>query len=122
LVSPTDEEEKPAPPPPPPPPPIEEKPKKKKTKEKQSSSKPTTVETNNSAPLLFDFMSDDIHPTNQTNQQQNEQDIFKLAVQSDNLTIVSSVRRVLPIGIDSFQRANRTELFRFEFGSVRLNF
>jgi len=89
LISPADEEEKPAPPPPPP---IEEKPKKKKTKEKKSSSKTTTVDTNNSAPLLFDFMSDDIHPINQSNQQQNEQDAFKLAAQSDNLTIVSSVQ------------------------------
>jgi hypothetical protein len=76
-------------------PPLEEKPKKKKTKEKKSSSKPTTVEVNNSVPLLFDIMSEDIIPTNQSHQQYNEQDVFKLAAQSDHLTIVSSITDVI---------------------------
>jgi hypothetical protein len=82
LVSPVDEEEKPAIASPP----VEEKPKKKKAKEKKPTT--TTVDTNNSAPLLFDIMSDDIHPTNQSHQQYNEQETYKLAAQSDNLTIV----------------------------------
>lgn len=83
LVSPVDEEEKKSAAPPP----TEQKSKKKKTKEKI----PATINTNKSAPLLFDFMSDDIHPTTQSNQQNNEQDTFKLAAQSDNLTVVSLV-------------------------------
>ncbi|CAF1327371.1 unnamed protein product [Rotaria sordida] len=32
-------------------------------------------------------MTDDIHPTNQSEQRYNEQDTYKLAAQSDNLTI-----------------------------------
>jgi len=92
LLSPADEEEKRVPSPAPPlPTATEEKPKKKKTKSKKSSTPTTIVDTNNSAPLLFDIMSDDIHPTNQSNQQYNEQDAYKLAAQSDNLTIVSSL-------------------------------
>ncbi|CAF3836766.1 unnamed protein product, partial [Adineta steineri] len=39
------------------------------------------------APLLLDIMSDDIHPINQSNQQYNEQDSYKLAAQTDNLII-----------------------------------
>ncbi len=62
----------------------EEKPKKKKTKEKKSTDNKT------STPLLFDMMSDDINPTNSSNQQYNEQNVYKLAAESDNLTIVSA--------------------------------
>ncbi|CAF2526332.1 unnamed protein product [Rotaria sp. Silwood2] len=96
LLSPADEEENrptSTPPPPPPAPATVEKPKKKKTKEKKSSSEATTtiVDTNNSAPLLLDIMSDDIHSTNQSEQQYNEQDSYKIAAQSDNLTIEYSI-------------------------------
>jgi len=62
----------------------EEKPKKKKAKEKKSTDNKT------SAPLLFDMMSDDINPTDSSNQQYNEPNAYKLAAQSDNLTIVSA--------------------------------
>ena len=36
-------------------------------------------------------MTDDIHSTNQSEQQYNEQDTYKLAAQSDNLTVVNSI-------------------------------
>ncbi|CAF5151748.1 unnamed protein product, partial [Rotaria sp. Silwood1] len=90
LLSPADEEENPLTSIPLPPPATTEKPKKKKTKEKKSSSE-TTVDTNTSAPLLLNIMTDDIHPTNQSEQQYNEQDTYKLAAQSDNLTIEYSI-------------------------------
>jgi hypothetical protein len=35
------------------------------------------------------MMSDDINSTNSSNQQYNEQNVYKLVAQSDNLTIVS---------------------------------
>ncbi|CAF5190690.1 unnamed protein product, partial [Rotaria sp. Silwood1] len=72
-----------------PPPTVAEKSKKKKTKEKKSLSETTTttVNTSTSATLLLDIMSDDIHPTNQSEQQYNEQNAYKLAAESDNLTI-----------------------------------
>ncbi|CAF0892405.1 unnamed protein product [Rotaria sordida] len=100
LLSPADDEKEsvvPSPsnttaaaPPPPPPPPTattttEEKPKKKKTKEKKSTN------NDNSAPLLFDIMSDDINPTSTSNQQYNEQNVYKLAAESDYLTIETSI-------------------------------
>ncbi|CAF1217682.1 unnamed protein product [Adineta steineri] len=66
---------------------IEEKPKKKKIKEKKSISKTAIPDANDSASLLLDIMSDDIHPINQSNQQYNEQDSYKLAAQTDNLII-----------------------------------
>ncbi|CAF1469550.1 unnamed protein product [Rotaria sordida] len=63
-----------------------------KTKVKKSSSATTTiVYTNTSVPLLLDIMTDDIHPTNQSEQQYNEQGTYKLAGQSNNLTIVNSI-------------------------------
>ncbi|CAF4180719.1 unnamed protein product [Rotaria sordida] len=63
-----------------------------KTKVKKSSSEITTiVYTNTPVPLLSDIMTDDIHSTNQSEQQYNEQDTYKLAAQSDNLTIVNSI-------------------------------
>jgi hypothetical protein len=68
----------------------EEKPKKKKSKEKKSA--PKATDTNNSVPHLFDIMGDDVNPTNQSNQQYDEQDPYKLAAQSGNLTIVSKTR------------------------------
>ncbi|CAF1227393.1 unnamed protein product [Rotaria sp. Silwood1] len=77
-----------------PPPTVAEKSKKKKTKEKKSLSETTTtttVDTSTSATLLLDIMSDDIHPTNQSEQQYNEQDAYKLAAESDNLTIEYSI-------------------------------
>ena len=85
LVSPADDEEK-RETATPPPPVVEEKPKKKKTKEKKPSPA-TTAKT--PAPLLLDIMSDDINPINQSTQQPDGQDAFKLAAQSDNLIIVS---------------------------------
>jgi hypothetical protein len=88
LVSPADDEEKRETATPPPPPVVEEKPKKKKTKEKKPPT--TTVETNTPAPLLLDIMNDDINPINQSTQQPDGQDAFKLAAQSDNLIIVRS--------------------------------
>ncbi|CAF1176469.1 unnamed protein product [Rotaria sordida] len=90
LLSPVDEEEN-RPTSTPPPSATAEKPKKKKTKEKKPSSSETTVDTNTSAALLLDIMSDDISPTNQSQQQYNEQDDYKLAAQSDNLTIEYSI-------------------------------
>ncbi len=36
-------------------------------------------------------MSDDINPTNSSNQQYNEKNVYKLAAQSDHLTIVRTV-------------------------------
>ncbi|CAF1314633.1 unnamed protein product [Rotaria sordida] len=85
LLSPADEEEnRPTSSTPSPPPPATAE----KTKVKKSSSETTTiVYTNTSVPLLLDIMMDDIHPTNQSEQQYNEQDTYKLAAQSDNLTI-----------------------------------
>ncbi|CAF1333820.1 unnamed protein product [Rotaria sordida] len=85
LFSPADEEEnRPTSSTPSPPPPATAE----KTKVKKSSSETTTiVYTNTSVPLLLDIMMDDIHPTNQSEQQYNEQDTYKLAAQSDNLTI-----------------------------------
>lgn len=66
----------------------EDKPKKKKTttttKEKKSSKANT-----NSAPLLFDMMGDDMNSNYSSNQHSNEETIYKLAGQSDELTIVS---------------------------------
>ncbi|CAF1341853.1 unnamed protein product [Rotaria sordida] len=89
LLSPADEEEnRPTSSTPSPPPPATAE----KTKVKKSSSETTTiVYTNTSVPLLLDIMMDDIHPTNQSEQQYNEQDTYKLAAQSDNLTIVNSI-------------------------------
>ncbi len=58
----------------------EEKPKKKKTKSTEKKASPSP---------LFDMMSDDINSTNSSNQQYNEQNVYKLVAQSDNLTIVS---------------------------------
>ena len=104
LLSPADEEEKRVVPPPPPLAPpaattTEEKPKKKKTKEKKST---TTENKSSTAPLLFDIMSDDINPTNSSNQQYNEQNVYKLAAQSDYLTIVStSLRQIQMISFTS---------------------
>ena len=93
LVSPIDDVETSVPPPPPPPPASStipnEKPKKKKTKEKRSTSNTVAAEANQPASLLFDIMSDEIPSSNQSTQQQNEQDLYKLAGQSDNLTVVS---------------------------------
>ncbi|UJR09107.1 hypothetical protein I4U23_013354 [Adineta vaga] len=91
LLSPADEEEKPVSSSPIPSTTSEEKSKKKKTKEKKSTSKTTTIDPNKSAPLLFDIMSDDILPTNQSNQQYIEKDSYKFAAQSDNLTIEYSI-------------------------------
>ncbi len=88
LLSPVDEEEKRVVSPTPPSAnttTTEEKPKKKKTKEKKS----TKTDNKTSEPLLFDMMSDDINPTNSSEQNYNEQNIYKLAAQSDYLTIVS---------------------------------
>ena len=62
----------------------EEKPKKKK-KAKESKS----LEPKSSDALLFDMMSDDIHPTSSSNQTYNEQIVYKPIAQSDDLTIVS---------------------------------
>ncbi|CAF3775931.1 unnamed protein product [Adineta steineri] len=103
LSSPADVEDKrvasPAPPPPPPPAPptttttaspvvpTEEKPKKKKTKEKKSA----TTDNKTSEPLLLDIMSDDIMSGNSSNEQYNEENVYKLAAQSDNLIIESSI-------------------------------
>ncbi|CAF4005417.1 unnamed protein product [Rotaria sordida] len=85
LLSPADEEEnRPTSSTPSPPPPTTAE----KTKVKKSSSETTTiVYTNTSVPLLLDIMTDDIHPTNQSEQQYNEQGTYKLAGQSNNLTI-----------------------------------
>ncbi|CAF0909312.1 unnamed protein product [Adineta ricciae] len=91
LVSPIDDEETTAPPPPASSTIPNEKPKKKKTKEKKSTSKTAAAEANQSAPLLFDIMSDEIPSSNQSTQQQNEQDLYKLAAQSDNLTVEYSI-------------------------------
>ena len=66
--------------------PLEEKPKKKKTttKEKKSSK-----ENTNPAPLLFDIMNDDMDSNYASNQPSNEENVYKLAAQSDHLSIVS---------------------------------
>ncbi|CAF4235784.1 unnamed protein product, partial [Rotaria sordida] len=82
LLSPADEEEnRPTSSTPSPPPPATAE----KTKVKKSSSETTIiVYTNTSVLLLLDIMTDDIHPTNQSEQQYNEQDTYKLAAQSDN--------------------------------------
>ncbi|CAF4069496.1 unnamed protein product [Rotaria sp. Silwood2] len=63
----------------------EEKPKKKKSKEKKSTN------NDNSAPLIFDIMSDDINPTSTSNQQYNEQNVYKLTAESNYLTIETSI-------------------------------
>ncbi|CAM4742130.1 unnamed protein product [Rotaria magnacalcarata] len=92
IEPPVHEEEENRPTPPPPAHVTQEKPKKKKVKEKKVvSAIATKVDTDTPAPLLFDIMSDDIHSTNQSEQQQNEQDGYKLAAQSDNLTIEYSI-------------------------------
>lgn len=81
LLSPTDETEKSVVPPPVTPVSTksEEKPKKKKKAKENKSSDA----------LLFDMMSDDIHPTSSSNQTYNEQTVYKPIGQSDDLTIVS---------------------------------
>lgn len=61
------------------PPVIEEKPKKKK-----KTKLPASTDTNTSAPLLLDIMSDEIP----SDQHSPEQDTFQLAAQSDHLIIV----------------------------------
>ncbi|CAF1088166.1 unnamed protein product [Rotaria sp. Silwood1] len=63
----------------------EEKPKKKKTKEKKP------INNDNSAPLLFDIMSDDINPTSGSNQQYSELNVYKPTAESDYLTIETSI-------------------------------
>ena len=69
---------------PPPPPVIEEKPKKKK-----KTKSPPPTDTNTSAPLLLDIMSDDISSINPSDQHSHGQDTLQLAAQSDHLIIVS---------------------------------
>ncbi|CAF4387322.1 unnamed protein product [Rotaria socialis] len=109
VESPVHQEEENRPTPPPPAPVTQEKPKKKKVKEKKVVSEIAT-KTDTPAPLLLDIMSDDIHSTNQSEKQQNEQDGYRLAAQSDDLTIECSINPSLSIAqIDvTFLLKNRT--------------
>ncbi|CAF3480966.1 unnamed protein product [Rotaria socialis] len=109
VESPVHQEEENRPTPPPPAPVTQEKPKKKKVKEKKVVSEIAT-KTDTPAPLLLDIMSDDIHSTNQSEKQQNEQDGYRIAAQSDDLTIECSINPSLSIAqIDvTFLLKNRT--------------
>jgi hypothetical protein len=67
----------------------EDKPKKKKSTTTTSKEKKSSKENANPAPLLFDIMGEDINSNYSSNQPSNEEIVYKLAGQSDHLSIVS---------------------------------
>jgi hypothetical protein len=69
---------------------LDDKPKKKKSKAKKTDKEHSTATS-----LLFDIMSDDMTSMTSSNTAYTEENIYKLAAQSDHLTIVNCLSNIV---------------------------